>query len=39
MEIDKELIRNILSNIRRVPGDTGKVLGIIGNVSVKELCK
>jgi hypothetical protein len=36
---DKELIRNVSSNIRRVSGDTRKVLGIIGNVPVKELCK
>jgi hypothetical protein len=36
---DKELIRNVSSNIRRVLGDTRKVPGIIGNVSMKELCK
>jgi hypothetical protein len=39
MEIDKELIGNVPSNIRRVLGDTRKVMGIIGNVLVKELCK
>jgi hypothetical protein len=30
---DKELIRNVLSNI--IPGDTEKVSGIIGNVPLK----
>jgi hypothetical protein len=35
---DKELIKNVLTNIRRVPGDIRKVLDIIRNVSVKELC-
>jgi hypothetical protein len=39
MGIDKELIRNVPSNIGRVSGDTRKVLGIIQNVLVKELCK
>jgi hypothetical protein len=34
---EKELIENVLSNIGSVPGDTGKVSDIIGNVSVKEL--
>jgi hypothetical protein len=35
---DKELIKNVLTNIGRVPGDIRKVLDIIRNVSVKELC-
>jgi hypothetical protein len=34
----KELIKNVLSNIGRVPGDTEKVPDNIENVSVKELC-
>jgi hypothetical protein len=36
---DKELIENVLSNNGSVPGDTRKVLGIIGNVLVKEICQ
>jgi hypothetical protein len=36
---DKGLIRNVLSNIGRVLGDTEHVLGIIGNVLVKEICQ
>jgi hypothetical protein len=36
---DKELIRNVLSNIGRVSRDIGKVLGIITNVSMKEICQ
>jgi hypothetical protein len=36
---DKELIEYVPSTIGRVPGDTGKVLDIIRNVPVKELCK
>jgi hypothetical protein len=35
---DKELIKNVLTNIGRVLGDIRKVLDIIRNVSVKELC-
>jgi hypothetical protein len=34
---DKELIGNVLSNIGRVSRDIGKVLGIITNVSMKEI--
>jgi hypothetical protein len=34
--IDKELIRNVPNNIRRVLGDTEKVLDIIRNVSLKN---
>jgi hypothetical protein len=36
---DKELIRNVLSNIKRISGDTGKVPNIMGDVPVRELCK
>jgi hypothetical protein len=36
---DNELIRNIPSNIKRVLEDTKKVLGIIRNVPVKEICQ
>jgi hypothetical protein len=35
---NKELIGNVSSNNRRVPRDTEKVLDIIGNVLMKELC-
>jgi hypothetical protein len=34
-ENDKELIKNVLSNIGRVSGDIEKVLGIIGNVLIR----
>jgi hypothetical protein len=36
---DKDLIGNVLSNIGRVSRDIGKVLGIIANVSMKEICQ
>jgi hypothetical protein len=36
---DKELIGNVPSNIERVPGDTRKVLIILRNVPVKEICQ
>jgi hypothetical protein len=39
IENDKDLIENAPSNIGGVLGDTEKVLVIIRNVPVKELCQ
>jgi hypothetical protein len=36
---DKELIGNVSSNIGRVLRDIGKVLGILANISMKEICQ
>jgi hypothetical protein len=39
LEIEKELIKNVPSDIERVSGDIRKVLGDIRNVPVKEKCQ